>query len=93
MSISSRTYVVILLVALGLPPLGVLGYNLYIDPFQLFHQDQAGPDTLLNKNGSDRIQHAATIRNYSFDSVILGNSHAANYLPSHVEKLWTRSRP
>ncbi len=86
MTLKPPKYVVIIVAALVLPTLSVVSYNLYIDPFQIFHKDFEKPYTVLPRKGIDRIQHAGLINQYPIETIILGHSHIANYIPSKIEK-------
>lgn len=86
MTIKPIKYTVIIIVSLILPGLSILSYNLYIDPFQIFHKDFEKPYIVFGGRGTDRYQHAGIINNYPVESIILGHSHSANYLPSKLEK-------
>lgn len=86
MTIKPVKYTVIIIAALILPALFVISYNLYIDPFQIFHKDFQKPYTVLPRKGTDRIQHAGIINQYPVESIVLGHSHLANYIPSKLEK-------
>ncbi len=86
MIIKPFKYTVILIAALIFPTLSVLSYNLYIDPFQIIHKDFKKPYIIFGGRGTDRYQHAGIINNYPVKSIILGNSHSANFLPSKLEK-------
>lgn len=86
MTLKPPKYVVIIVAALVLPTLSVVSYNLYIDPFQIFHKDFEKPNTVLPRKGIDRIQHAGLINQYPIETIILGHSHLANYIPSKIEK-------
>ncbi len=79
-------YSAAMVAALTLPTLLVLVYNVHIDPFQILHRDNERPSVLLGGRGTDRYQHAGTINSMRFQSIVLGNSHSANYLPSTIEK-------
>ena len=53
----------------------VMGINFIIDPLKLFHE----PYFLKNKLDSNmRIQASGIIKNYEFDSIILGTSMLEN---------------
>lgn len=80
-------YFVIVWAAIIVPGLSVLGYNLYIDPFQIMRKDRVEPSVVLSTGGCDRYQHAGIINNYPMNSVIIGHSHSANYLPSAIEDI------
>jgi len=87
-----RTFLVIAIFVLVLPTMAVLTYNLHIDPFQIFHKDLKQPTVLASRGGPDRYQQAGIINQYDIGSVIIGHSHAANFLPSKVQKelLWEK---
>lgn len=76
----------ILVASLFLPAIAVLLYNLYFDPFQIFHKDLEQPTVILNRPGTDRYQQAGIINQYNIESAIIGNSYSANYFPSKMEK-------
>lgn len=80
-------YFVIVGAAIIVPGLSVLGYNLYIDPFQIMRKDRVEPAVVLSTGGCDRYQHAGIINHYPMKSVIIGHSHSANYLPSMMEDI------
>lgn len=56
-----------------------------MDPFQIVHADLKKPVVLFGGRGTDRYQHAGIINHYPVGSMILGDSHAANFLPSKLE--------
>lgn len=87
MKFTPATYLAVLIAALVLPTAAVLGYNLTIDPFQIFRKDTGKPVVLMVGRGADRYQHAGIINNYPLRSIILGNSHSANFIPSRLEKV------
>ena len=86
MKIKPFKYSIILIFALIFPTLSVVGYNFYIDPFQIIHKNFKKPYILFGGRGTDRYQHAGIINNYPVQSIILGNSRSANFLPSKLEK-------
>ncbi|MBL4903753.1 MAG: hypothetical protein JKY62_14045 [Desulfocapsa sp.] len=81
-----RTFAIVVILGIALPTMAVLAYNLYIDPFQIFHKDLTQPTVLLGGRGTDRYQQAGIINQYDIGSVIIGHSHAANFLPLKVQK-------
>ena len=83
---SSRSYSFILIIVFVVPIGGLLAFNLYTDPFQIAHKDLTKPDVIIRGYGFERYQHAGVINQYDMDAIILGHSHAANYLPSKVSR-------
>lgn len=84
--LKEKTFVIIAIIGLALPTMAVLGYNIYFDPFQIFHKDLTKPTVLLGGRGTDRYQQAGIINQYNISSAIIGHSHSANYLPSKIKK-------
>lgn len=86
-TIKERTFAIVVILGIALPTIAVLAYNLYVDPFQIFHKDLTEPTVLLGgRGGPDRYQPAGIINQYDIGSVIIGHSHAANFLPSKLKK-------
>lgn len=82
---SNRAVAIILIVSLVFPVALSIAINLYLDPFEIFSIDNRNPNVFLGGRGRDRYQHAGTLRHYQPKSVIVGNSYAANFLPSNLE--------
>ena len=76
---------IILALTLMLPAVISVAINLSSDPFEIFTQDSEASPAFLGGRGQDRYQHAGVIRQYQPRSVIIGHSHAANFLPTSVE--------
>jgi hypothetical protein len=85
--LSNRAVSIILIFSLTLPAALSIAINLYLDPFEIFSIDKRNPGVFLGGRGRDRYQHAGTLRQYKPKSVIVGNSYAANFLPSHLESI------
>lgn len=85
--LSNRAVSIILIVSLIVPAAISTAVNLYLDPFEIFSIDKRNPGVFLGGRGRDRYQHAGTLRQYKPKSVIVGNSYAANFLPSHLESI------
>ena len=85
MSFSNRTIISVLVTALLLPTVAAVGINLYLDPFEIFSVGNQYPGVLLGGRGRDRYQHAGTLRQHAPESVIVGNSYAANFTPSTID--------
>lgn len=85
MQIRAKSYVIAAIIGLLGPVFSVLAYNLYIDPFQIFHKDFDRPMVLLGGRGADRYQHAGIINQYTVQSAVIGHSHGANFLPEAIE--------
>lgn len=85
--VSSRVVAFALVLAIVLPTLISVGINLYLDPFQLFHKDWKTPATFIARRGADRYQQAGVVRQYQPESVFIGHSHSANFLPTDGEAL------
>lgn len=92
MHLKAKKFTYTIIASLILPVFSVLAYNIYIDPFQIFHKDFQQPTVILGRHGADRYQQAGIINQYEIKSIIIGHSHSANYLPSKlVEKLgWNK---
>jgi len=86
MQLKAKKFTYIVIAALILPVVSVLAYNIYIDPFQIFHKDFQQPTVILGGRGTDRYQQAGIINQYEIKSIIIGHSHSANYLPSKLAK-------
>jgi hypothetical protein len=71
--------------ALTLPFAGAVSFNLRADPFEIIHKSVEKPAAFLGGRGLDRYTHAGVIRHYHPNAIIIGHSHAANFLPSHVD--------
>lgn len=71
----------LLAVGLGVPAL-VLAFNLAVDPLQYYHRATGYPPH-YSKN--QRYQAPALVRTHPHDTIVLGNSHAANFEPAMVE--------
>ncbi len=61
----------------------VIGVNFVVDPLQIYRA--AGPGALYIEN--QRYQNAGLARNVARGTVVVGTSHAENFLPSHVERI------
>ncbi len=66
---------VLLTLALGL-------FNWSVDPLQLYRRAAYQP--VFSEN--QRYQNPGLAKNYEYETVIIGTSHAENFLPSHVER-------
>lgn len=85
---SYRRHVIIIILLSFLPLVVIGGGNYAIDPLQVYRKQQwMQPFFWVNQ----RSQNAGKIKNYlkndRFDSIILGNSVADNFIPSHVEQI------
>ncbi|MBM9602690.1 hypothetical protein [Desulfopila inferna] len=86
MLLSSKKFAIFAVAGLIIPLASILAYNIYIDPFQIIHKDLEQPAIILGGRGAERYQHAGVINQYDIESVIIGHSHAANFLPSKLRK-------
>lgn len=84
MLVSPKLFATGVIAALFIPAIFTLAFNLYTDPFQIYHKDIRSPTVLLGGRGADRYQQAGIINQYDISSMIIGNSHSANYLPSKL---------
>ena len=87
--INPRLFALILVMVLVVPAASAFFINLYRDPFQIVVADPPGEAVFLGGHGAARFQHAAVIRHYQPQSIIIGNSLAANFLPTRVEQLFS----
>lgn len=62
---------------------GFLGYQVVLDPLQIFHKPWWRPTYFVRDL---RLQAAGIINNYDFDSLILGTSMAQNFSPDEAGK-------
>ncbi len=63
--------------------LGLAGSNWLVDPLQFFRRAAYPPVYSENQ----RYQNPGLARNYDYETVIIGTSHAENFLPSHALRL------
>jgi hypothetical protein len=80
-----KFFLTMLVGALSLPFVGAVSYNLAIDPFEIMHKSKERQAAFLAISGLDRYTQAGIIRNYRPNAIVIGHSHAANFLPSHVD--------
>ncbi len=85
--IRKKWFGVILILTIISPTVISMAVNLAVDPFEIFSKDKGTPQVFLGGRGQDRYQHVGVIRQYQPKSIIIGHSHAANFLPTSVEKL------
>ena len=62
----------------------IMGVNFAVDPLQFYHRAR-GYAAHYSKN--QRYQAPALVRTHPYDTIVLGNSHAANFEPALVEAM------
>ena len=87
MKIKPKWFALILLIMLIVPAAAAFFINLYRDPFQIVTADNREEVVFLGGHGASRFQHASVVRHYQPRSVVIGNSLAANFLPTRIEEL------
>ena len=90
--INPRWFALILAVTLVVPAASAFFVNLYRDPFQIMSADTPGEAVFLGGHGESRFQHAAVVRRYQPRSIVIGNSLAANFLPTRIEQIFSWPR-
>jgi hypothetical protein len=80
-----KLFSAMLIGALTLPFASSVLFNLVVDPFEILHKSENRPAAFLGGVGLDRYTHAGVIRHYQPNAIVIGHSHAANFLPSHVD--------
>lgn len=87
-----RWFALLLITAMVVPVAAVLFINLSRDPFQIFFADLPVEAVFLGGHGKSRYQQAGVVRHYQPESVVIGHSLAANFLPSRMEELlgWSK---
>ena len=90
--LSPQRFTFLLLAVMIVPVAAVIFVNLTRDPFQIFAGDNPPDAVFLGGHGESRFQHAGVIRHFRPQSIVIGHSLAANFLPTRVEKLlgWRR---
>ncbi|GAB3282117.1 hypothetical protein [Parahaliea aestuarii] len=83
--ISYKWFAVFLLVPMFSFTAVCAAINVAFDPFGLYIRGDGLQPVLMGGRGLDRYQHSATVRNYAPESIVLGHSHAANFLPTDIE--------
>lgn len=84
--LSIKLFSFLLIIGLTAPFLGAVAYNILHDPFDIISAKGNIPTAFIGGSGMDRYQHAGTILHYQPKSIISGHSHAANFIPSHLDR-------
>ena len=63
--------------------LGLGAFNWIVDPYQFYHRSYLTP--IYVRNG--RIQNPGIIKNFDYDTMILGSSHTMNFTPSNASRI------
>jgi len=78
-----RRYLIIFAVSWLLPLTGFLSVKLLLDPYRIYHQPWIRDNYYLGRPDM-RIQASGIINTEDFDSIVLGDSMAANFSPSEA---------
>jgi hypothetical protein len=69
----------IFLICVGVP----MGVTYAVDPLQFFHRAWYAPTWSAN----ERYQEPGLVRNFAYDTVIIGSSMTQNFYPSYVDRV------